>query len=236
MTVENWRPVPGYEGIYEVSDRGNVRSLPRVVVGTRDTRRYPGVPLKAKLTHGYRTVTLCRNGRCRATRVHHLVLLAFVGPRPTGAHGLHGDDNRLNNSPDNLRWGTQKENVADAVRNKRLWMQNRDTCRRGHPLAEPNLVAAGTKRNCLACNRAHAATYTAKFDSDHREALVAERADQNFAEIMAGRPRGARRAQPSAAMARDLADAGFSAQAIATRFGCHPATVRRRLRERTAQS
>ena len=51
--------------------------------------------------------------------IHRLVLEAFVGPRPRGAFGLHGNDDREDNRAANLRWGTRAENAADARRNGR---------------------------------------------------------------------------------------------------------------------
>lgn len=97
---ERWLPVPGSEG-YEVSDQGRVRNARtgRLLAGHSD--------------RGYRRVNL---GAARRARVHELVLLAFVGPRP---EGLHGDGDRANNALANLRWGTRAENCADTVRHGR---------------------------------------------------------------------------------------------------------------------
>lgn len=111
---EIWKPVVGYEGAYEVSNMGRVRSIPhyvRLVVrsGTVCRRLSPGVLLKpGPLADRHVTVAI---GRRNSRLVHQLVLEAFVGPRPEGCEVLHlnhvPDDNRL----ENLRYGTRSENI-----------------------------------------------------------------------------------------------------------------------------
>jgi len=112
---ELWLPVavPGYEHLYEVSNKGRVRSLRRF------TQRgwAGGQVLKQRLNlRGEMHVGLSRDGVVRDRRVHLLVLEAFVGPRPAGMMGLHGPAGRLDNSLGNLRWGTPVENQADRLR------------------------------------------------------------------------------------------------------------------------
>lgn len=125
MSEEAWRPVVGFEGEYEVSNFGRVRSLTRVhtyqridqysgnVIEVSRTRK--GVELRpGRMKSGHLSVALGRgNSRC----VHVLVLEAFVGPRPAGMEGLHGDDEPSNNRLYNLRWGTRSENLHDAISN-----------------------------------------------------------------------------------------------------------------------
>lgn len=126
--VEEWRPVVGHEGAYEVSDFGRVRSVDRVKTYQRwdgrtgqfisVSRRHRGAILRPGPTStGHLTVCLGRGG---SVLVHHLVLEAFVGPRPPKPlEGLHWDDDRQNNCVANLRWGTRSENIHDAIRNGR---------------------------------------------------------------------------------------------------------------------
>lgn len=116
---EVWKPIPGHEG-YEVSDQGRVRSLSRVIrvqyaKGFSQERRLPGRMLKPKWVVGskYDLVTLTRQKPCY---VHHLVLLAFVGPCPRGKVVRHLDGDPHNNNLENLRYGTRRENWDDAVR------------------------------------------------------------------------------------------------------------------------
>lgn len=112
MNREAWRPVVGFEG-YEVSDSGNVRSLPR-----RNSLGYPrrGRVLKpGRYAGGYRAVHLAKGGVKTPKSVHCLVLEAFVSTRPEGQQARHKNGVRDDNRLDNLQWGTVKENAADRV-------------------------------------------------------------------------------------------------------------------------
>lgn len=112
--AERWEAVVGYEGSYEVSDQGNVRSIDRTHY-FRGVKRYArGVPLKP-LSHpsGYRRVTLWKNGVYQSAFIHTLVLEAFVGPRPSGHEAAHGNGVKKDNRLENLRWATPSENQAD---------------------------------------------------------------------------------------------------------------------------
>jgi hypothetical protein len=108
---EQWRPVLGWEGIYEVSDYGRVRSLPRVIPHpTWGRQRLRGVIIQGQRNQRYHRVHLRAAGRFRNASVHELVLEAFVGPRPKGYQCNHKDRKRFNNRLDNLEWVTQQEN------------------------------------------------------------------------------------------------------------------------------
>ena len=114
--MENWKSVPGWEGWYEVSDAGRVRSLPRQSTANGAPAWYEGRLLSAsRLKNGYMQVSLSRPGeRCYAY-VHKLVLLAFEGPPPDGTEVCHADGTRDNNSLSNLRYGTRSENARDRI-------------------------------------------------------------------------------------------------------------------------
>ncbi|WP_375292188.1 NUMOD4 motif-containing HNH endonuclease [Sphingomonas melonis] len=114
MTNERWLPIVGYEGLYEVSDLGRVRSLDR-----RDSRgnRIKGCMRKlGVMKHGHLNVTLCKGGKMETRNVHRVVLETFEGPCPDGMECLHRDGVASNNHLTNLRWGTSLENSADAQR------------------------------------------------------------------------------------------------------------------------
>jgi hypothetical protein len=122
MQSEIWKPVVGWEGGYEVSDCGNVRSLDRVVICSRGIpMRFKGKELKhISNPNGYWYVNL-RNGTKYANfTVHRLVAAAFIGPRPEGADILHADHNKQNNHASNLSYGTRAENMAQSLRDNRL--------------------------------------------------------------------------------------------------------------------
>ena len=123
VEMETWRDVLGYEGAYEVSDLGNVRSVTRwVPYGRHKGMTYKGRSLKLTLIkNGYLTVKLAFAGLTRTTYVHEIVLKAFEGPRPyTEASGeiRHLDGVKTNNVLSNLKYGTINENAADRVRHK----------------------------------------------------------------------------------------------------------------------
>lgn len=159
-TTEQWRPVVGYEGLYEVSDHGRVYSAPRTVVTTRGSRKLPGRILAgSKLVSGHRTVflTIPLSGSTKTVLVHRLVLEAFVGPCPDGQECCHWDDDPTNNRLENLRWATRSENMRDRTRNGR---HNNGTkgathCKRGHLFdAQNTVVNAKGYRGCRTCRNA----------------------------------------------------------------------------------
>ena len=119
--MEHWAPIPGYEGFYEVSTCGNVRSCWRKVkYGKHGQTVYKGREIKQTLTkNGYLSVKLSNSRGPKTAYVHHLVLRAFVGERPTTKERSeirHLDGFKINNSLENLRYGTAKENRQDYLR------------------------------------------------------------------------------------------------------------------------
>lgn len=115
---EEWRPVVGYEGLYEVSNFGRVKSLARKVPSRGNGLR----PVKERILiahkngKGYMNVILCLNGKThKHGLVHRLVAEAFI-PNPEGKPNIdHIDCDPLNNCVWNLRWCTQKENCNNAT-------------------------------------------------------------------------------------------------------------------------
>lgn len=156
---ETWKPIPGYENEYEVSDHGRVRSLDRTITTKRGIRkRRKGQMLGYTLNStGYPRAWVGEKKRL----VHHLVLEAFVGPRPPNHVSRHLDGNPLNPRLDNLAWGTQSENMLDKQRHGTDHQWNKTHCPRGHQLVEPNLtkwmLENQNARICRAC--AHARSY-----------------------------------------------------------------------------
>ena len=116
--MELWRDVAGYEGLYQVSDDGRVRSLQRLMPSAVAAGvRRPKLLLKyGRNNQGRLQVTLCKEGVTKRFLVHRLVLAAFAGPCPDGLEGLHWDGNHLNNKISNLHWGTHAENMQDMTR------------------------------------------------------------------------------------------------------------------------
>lgn len=164
--MENWLPVPDYEGLYEVSDQGNVRACAKDARGAHgSTRRLPARPRSlTKQRSGHLTVDLYRDNRRRTYLVHRLVLAAFVGPCPEGEEGLHYNDVPDDNRLPNLRWGTRSDNVRDALRNGGVVRP--DVCKRGHHLSGDNVSVYNGSRHCVTCNRDRSAAFYAARKKD----------------------------------------------------------------------
>lgn len=152
--AEQWRPVVGWEGTYEVSNKGRVRSIDRV--GTHavyGTARLRGKILKPKPDRkGYLRVTL---GHSTCVYVHHLVLASFIGARPLGLLGLHKDGHNTHNEPGNLYWGTYLDNARDAIAHGTIRNGNtgKPKCVNGHNFTPDNTYQRGTWRQCKECQR-----------------------------------------------------------------------------------
>lgn len=124
-SVEIWKPVLGWEGLYEVSSEGRVRSLDRLIE-CKDGRlmRWRGKLLTPTVNRGrggHLSVHFRDRGRGERREVQGVVCGAFHGPKPgPGLVAAHWDGNPANNRAGNLRWTTQKENMADARRHGTL--------------------------------------------------------------------------------------------------------------------
>lgn len=170
LSGEAWRAVPGYEGRYEVSDRGRVRSLPHIDAqgGHRRLRVLKPSRMDA---WGHVGVKLRRNGVVKSRYAHHLVLEAFVGPRPTGMHACHWNDVPDDNRLSNLRWDTPTANRLDCVRNGGDHNARKTHCLRGHPFTPENTRTYAGRRHCRECQRIYEAAYKARrAASEKREA------------------------------------------------------------------
>lgn len=111
MNTEEWRDIPGYEGRYQASSLGRIRSLPN--------SRYKTVRLLApglKPPTGYLVVNLSVDGKAKTIMIQNLVLTTFVGPRPPGLVACHRNNIPSDNALSNLRWDTQQSNIDDKTR------------------------------------------------------------------------------------------------------------------------
>ena len=163
MSEQKWLPVPGWEGLYEVSDHGLVWSCQR-------RRGTAGGLLKTPpMKKGHLQVNLCRDGVPVHKLVHHLVLEAFAGPCPPGMECRHLNGNPADNrwapgetaeeviaAGGNLIWGTSGENNLDQVRHGTY--RNRNTgktvCDHGHDFTPENTGHwKDGRRYCIACRK-----------------------------------------------------------------------------------
>ena len=113
---EIWKDIPGYEGLYQASSFGQIKSLGAVVhvggkwCGPKTRRKREKILAQNKNIHGYKMVSLCKNGKVRVFTVHRLVMITFS----QNIHGKpqidHIDGDRANNNLNNLRWATPSEN------------------------------------------------------------------------------------------------------------------------------
>ena len=168
--TERWLPAPEWEGLYEVSDRGRTRSLPRK---TASGRRGGRLLTPDKRPDGHLKVSLSDCGRRRKVYVHQLVMLAFVGPYPPGMEirHLNGDpeDNRL----ENLAYGTKAENAADRIAHGRDAHARNTHCPSGHEFTPENTARhrRDSSRYCKICNRSRSSeNYRTKFSAAARAA------------------------------------------------------------------
>ena len=120
--LEEWRDIPGYEGRYQASSLGNIRSLDRKVnIGKGFTRLMRGRVLKPAGSKYNAHLTVVLGHGSNGSAVHKLVALAFLGPAPVGCDVRHLDGDPLNNRVDNLAYGSRTENILDVYRIGRAW-------------------------------------------------------------------------------------------------------------------
>ena len=109
-SVEKWVPVPGYEGLYLISDKGNLRSF----YHGKYVKTYSRKAKTHDSPQGYALAILCKQGVVTRITMSRLVLLAFVGEPPADKpYACHNDGDPSNNTLPNLRWGSNADNQAD---------------------------------------------------------------------------------------------------------------------------
>lgn len=118
---EQWRPIPQYEGLYEISTFGKVRSIALYTNHHTLVMRKSAIMLKQEITvDGYSRVVLCKNGMKKHMAVHRLVALTYI-PNPNNLPQVnHKDENPQNNSVDNLEWCTGKQNCNYGLHRQRI--------------------------------------------------------------------------------------------------------------------
>ena len=115
--METFKDIPGYEGLYQISDLGRVLSVKRgKFMKTR--YRFSG-RLNGRIHLPYEEVNLSKDGKFKTRVIHRLVLLTFKGPCPMGHIAMHQNDNPKDNRLINLKWGTPSENTTDAIKKGR---------------------------------------------------------------------------------------------------------------------
>ncbi len=117
--VELWKDIPGYEGYYQASNFGRVRSLDRTVIYKDGRKRfYKGKVLSPRMRDGYKYVTLTMKDRKKTFKFSQLVAMAFLGHKPDGFKLVidHINGNRLDDRVENLRIVTNRANTSTCFR------------------------------------------------------------------------------------------------------------------------
>jgi HNH endonuclease/NUMOD4 motif len=165
---EEWFWIPGYEGLYKLSDHARVDSMPR------NTTR--GGILKQVLSGEYLSVFLCKDGVVTRYLTHQLVAAMFLGPRPPGPEGeqiRHKDGNRFNNLPSNLEYGDRPANAQDSILHGTNAALAKTHCPSNHEYTEDNIYWIRGSRVCKTCKLAqcseHARTHRDRINARRRE-------------------------------------------------------------------
>ena len=192
--MTEWRPVVGYDGYYEVSSDGDIRSIDKQSGPVYNgkgwcTKRYKGRVLKQHTRDiGHRQVTLHRDGARESRYVHQLVAQAFYGPRPDKHCVRHWNGDPGDNRVENLRYGTASDNRRDVFKDRRLVAKPpnppRTHCKFGHLIEYPNIrVRTDGSRyptdRCLVCHRTQNARPGVPLDTLRPEL------DRRYAELLA---------------------------------------------------
>lgn len=143
--IEEFKSVRGYEGLYEVSNMGIVRSVEREVITSKGIRIYKSKILSPGIQKsGYLYVTLSKEGKSKTFRVHRLVAEAFL-PNPDNLSDVdHIDEDKSNNSIENLRWLAHKENSSRSNTGK-----TKDNNLGKNPRARKVYDSTGNEYSCL---------------------------------------------------------------------------------------
>lgn len=163
MTEERWLPVPGWEGLYEVSDRGRVRSLPRTET-YRGSHRAGGILNPWTDANGYLRVDLTHRGRIRRWKLHQLVAEVFLGPCPEGLEVCHDNGIKSDCWVGNLGYGTRAKNMRDKRRHGADPNVNKTHCPADHEYTPENTYVnpKSGRRTCRACMKESQARYRIK--------------------------------------------------------------------------
>lgn len=124
--IEEWRDIEGYEGLYQVSNLGRVKSLERVIIRANNRAMpYKEQILKnRKTSNGYLYVSLYKNKQCKNHSIHRLVAQSFIENPNNYEEINHIDENKTNNNVVNLEWCTRKQNMAHGNCRQRIIESN----------------------------------------------------------------------------------------------------------------
>ena len=167
--MEIWRDIEGYEGLYQISNKGNVKSLK---YGKERILR-PGID-----GYGYMFVCLCNDNVMKYFKLHRLVAQAFI-PNPRNLQEVnHKDENKLNNCVENLEWMTHIDNCNYGTRNKRISRKILQYFRSGEFIREwPSALEVGRVLGINRGNIASCCKGKRNFAGDYRWKYKEERTE-----------------------------------------------------------
>ena len=119
--MEIWKDIPEYEGLYQASNLGRIRSL---------YKSSEGVVLRPRNTKRYYMIALYKNKKRKDILIHKIVAQIFVENKENKPFVNHKDENTFNNNSNNLMWCTHQENMNWGTRNKRISLKNTDNPKR----------------------------------------------------------------------------------------------------------
>lgn len=158
--IKKWKAIDGFEGLYEISNYGEVKALERFVNNNGGLQKRHERLLKQNQSNSHCLVVLCKNGKTYPRLVHRLVAQAFI-PNPENKPVVdHIDTNPKNNRADNLKWVTVKENA-----NNPLTRQHISKSKMGHRPYAPSEIS---RQNI---KKAHEAIRGVKRSDQHRKNL-----------------------------------------------------------------
>lgn len=120
--MEIWKPIKGYEGLYEISSFGQIKRLEAEIFGNWGQKKIwkEKILKKSHDKDGYETICLCKDGKRKTYKVHRLVANAFI-KNPFNFYQInHKDENKTNNNVGNLEWCDNKYNANFGTRNYRI--------------------------------------------------------------------------------------------------------------------
>lgn len=146
---EVWKDIPNYEGLYQASDFGQIKSFDASQKinnkwGGITTRVINGSILKHIVIDGYHYVNLYKNRKSRRYSVGGLILSSFIGPMPVGMERCHNDGVKSNNTLLNLRYDTHLENITDKIKHGTYFVGEQCTSSK---LTECQVIDIRTRRN-----------------------------------------------------------------------------------------